>query len=239
MSGKIKSNQKKGNMYKDLLFDLDDCLLDFSTAAKWSFKELMLHFNLKFSDELYEIFKKHNSEIWKEIEEKNEITIDILNTSFSRFFNAAGIEGKQAEWNEIFINLISKHPILYDDTIEVLQKLHKNHRIYIVSNGISYVQSERLKISGIEKYIDGDFVSWDIGSTKPHREFFDYVFNHINCFDKSTTLLIGDNLNSDILGGIRSGIDTCWINRNNSMKTLEINPTYEIRSLNDLDKIIE
>ena len=57
--------------------------------------------------------------------------------------------------------------------------------------------------------------------------------------DKSTVLIVGDNLSSDIKGGIDFGIDTCWYNPKQIAINPEIRATYEIKILEDLQAIIE
>ena len=59
--------------------------------------------------------------------------------------------------------------------------------------------------------------------------------NHEN---KSSVLIIGDNLSSDILGGINSGIDTCWVNLYNTEKNTAIKPTFEIKNISELPNIL-
>ena len=51
--------------------------------------------------------------------------------------------------------------------------------------------------------------------------------------------MVGDNLSSDIKGGLDFGIDTCWYNP----KQIEINPkipaTFEVKGLEDIQEIIK
>ena len=49
-------------------------------------------------------------------------------------------------------------------------------------------------------------------------------------------LVVGDSPTSDILGGINSGIDTCWYNPNKMESKYK--PTYEIRALEELKNIL-
>lgn len=50
--------------------------------------------------------------------------------------------------------------------------------------------------------------------------------------------MVGDSLTSDILGGINSGIDTCWLNSNNNINYTNHIPTYEINTLLELNKLL-
>ncbi len=54
--------------------------------------------------------------------------------------------------------------------------------------------------------------------------------------DKKEVIIVGDNLMSDILGGIHSGIDTCWINPKNSPVDNEVKHTYIVKKVTDLLK---
>ena len=49
-------------------------------------------------------------------------------------------------------------------------------------------------------------------------------------------LVVGDSQSSDILGGINSGIDTCWYNPQKVKG--KYTPTYEIESLEQLKEIL-
>jgi putative hydrolase of the HAD superfamily len=49
-------------------------------------------------------------------------------------------------------------------------------------------------------------------------------------------LMIGDNPNSDILGAQRAEIDQVFFNPEG--KTTDLNPTYEIRHLKELEQLL-
>ena len=72
---------------------------------------------------------------------------------------------------------------------------------------------------------------------KSHREFFDKFFSKTNNYNTEEMLIIGDELEKDILSGIQNKIDTCWFNpkklNNNKYKT-----NYEICDLLELKKIL-
>jgi putative hydrolase of the HAD superfamily len=56
--------------------------------------------------------------------------------------------------------------------------------------------------------------------------------------DKGKMIMIGDSLSSDIRGGVNFGIDTCWFNPSVAPNPTELKPTYEIRSLEELKRIL-
>ena len=51
-------------------------------------------------------------------------------------------------------------------------------------------------------------------------------------------LIIGDELDKDVLGGIKNGIDSCWFNMNNTANCTNYKPMYEIASLMELKNIL-
>ena len=101
-----------------------------------------------------------------------------------------------AEGNQLFVGII-----------EMLEKLSLTHKLYIASNGIGITQHTRLKNNNLNKYFDKIFISEEIGSKKPDREFFDIILKEIGVEDKGEVLMIGDTLTSDILGANNVGID--------------------------------
>ena len=55
------------------------------------------------------------------------------------------------------------------------------------------------------------FISEEIGSKKPDKEFFDIILKEIDVENKDGVLMIGDTLTSDILGANNAGIDSCLV----------------------------
>jgi 2-haloacid dehalogenase len=90
-----------------------------------------------------------------------------------------------------------------------------------------------LQQSGLYGFFEDIFDSQSIGFQKPSTKFFDYVMSHIKDFNRKEALIIGDSLNTDIKGGMLSGIDTCWVNRR-AQSAGEIQSTYTITNLAEL-----
>lgn len=51
-------------------------------------------------------------------------------------------------------------------------------------------------------------------------------------------IIIGDELDKDVLGGIQNGIDSCWFNINKTKNSTKFKPTYEINYLLELKNIL-
>lgn len=72
---------------------------------------------------------------------------------------------------------------------------------------------------------------------KPHYKFFECFLNKLGDYNKEEMLIIGDELDKDILGGIQNGIDTCWFNPNKLINN-EYKTNYEIEKLLELKDIL-
>ncbi len=75
-------------------------------------------------------------------------------------------------------------------------------------------------------------------ATKPSKEFFHELFDYINFHDKAQILIVGDSLYSDVLGGLNAGIDTCWFNKNSDELGEDYTPTYVIKDLLELKRVL-
>ena len=57
--------------------------------------------------------------------------------------------------------------------------------------------------------------------------------------DKSSVLMVGDSLTSDMRGGEDYGIDTCWYNPSLKENKASVKPTYEVESLLQILELVE
>ena len=213
--------------YKYLLFDLDDTLLDFGKAQVLAFKKLLEDENIEYNDELFEKYETINKSLWRSFERGEISNKEVTSERFIRFFSLFDrkIDGYLAEGNQLF-----------DGIIEMLEKLSLTHKLYIASNGIGITQHTRLKNNNLNKYFEKIFISEEIGSKKPDREFFDIIFKEIDVKNKDEVLMIGDTLTSDILGANNAGIDSCLVDIHKTSNS-EIVPTYKIEKTIDLLEI--
>ena len=70
---------------------------------------------------------------------------------------------------------------------------------------------------------------------KPNKEIFDYALNKTGA-NTSNSIMIGDNLDADIQGGINIGMDTVFVNHLNVAPTLPA--TYTITHLKELEELL-
>ncbi len=217
--------------YTTLLFDLDDTLLDFKKAEQNAIKKLFEKYNISATDENIGLYVSMNKLKWTALE-KGEITRrELFETRFFDFFSALGVEADGIKANDEYIGFLSEGSYIIDGALEVCRELHKRYKMYIITNGAQKAQRGRLANSPLLQYFDGVFVSEIIGYDKPKKEYFDYVFTHIDVTDRSEVLVIGDSLYSDIAGAAGYGLDSCWLNKGEKTESAA---TYQIKSLEEL-----
>ncbi|TVY11333.1 YjjG family noncanonical pyrimidine nucleotidase [Paenibacillus cremeus] len=225
--------------YKILLFDLDDTLLDFGANERESLAQLFQQHGYAFTDELFQLYNSVNKQLWTEYENGNMALDAVLNSRFSETMLKLGEVVDGMVWECEYRELLGEgNQLLIEGALEVCQRLSATHRLFVVTNGVSRTQIKRLKQSGLYDFFEDIFDSQSIGHQKPSTKFFDHVMSHISNFNKKEALVIGDSLNTDIKGGLRSGIDTCWINRTMKKSPADIQSTYTISSLAELFTIL-
>lgn len=221
--------------YSTILFDADETLLDFPAAEKASLKKVCEKFGITYSEEIRATFSSINSALWKQLE-KGLITRDLIRIRrFEQFAEHFGIAVDPKEMAVYYVEMLSAFAFLLDGADKLCENLSKEYDLYIVTNGIGTVQQSRLAKSGLLPFFSKVFVSEDIGSQKPQKKFFDFVFENIPEKDKSKIIIVGDSMSSDILGGINAGIDTCFFNP--ALKEETYKPTYTAKSFEELENI--
>ena len=228
-------------MISTILWDVDGTLLDFIAAEKAAIKTLFGEFNLgQCSDEMIKRYSEINKTYWQRLE-RGEITKqEVLVGRFKEFFKSEGIDIPVVEeFNSLYQLRLGDTIVYHDDSLEIIKSLQGRVRQYVVSNGTVEAQSKKLRLSGLGELVDGIFLSEHIGVEKPNIEFFDKVLEEIKPADRSSILIVGDSLTSDIQGGNNAGIVTCWYNPLGDKAPDKYRIDYEISDLHQIYEIIE
>lgn len=225
--------------YKVLIFDADETLFDFKKAEKEAFKETILEFGINYDESYhFETYKVINNAIWKELEQGLITQSKLKIERFKRFSDKLQIPFDEVEFANVYMKHLANGSFLFEDSFELIENIKDKYKLLIVTNGLTAVQEKRIKQSSIAKYFDNIVISENIGISKPNPGIFEYALKDFKDIDKSQILMIGDSLSSDIKGGINFEIDTCWYNPNKIDNNLNLNPTYEVSSLNELKNLL-
>ena len=224
--------------YKKILFDIDDTLFDFDIDQKIAFMEAMNVIGYKCTEEMYFNYNLINLEMWEMLNEGKITLQELFIKRFELFFRKYGIKQNEKEFNEILTKSFQKTGTPIKGTKKVLEHLKDEYELIITSNGPKEQQYHRLENAGFSKYFSKVFISEELGCNKPNKEYFDIVFQNINNKEKSSILIVGDSISSDIIGGKNSGIATCWYNAKDKQNKTNVEPNYEIKDFIELLKII-
>lgn len=225
--------------YPIVFFDLDDTLFDFKKGAKLSLLNTLRTFKLPTEQAYLDLYKQINHEVWQSFE-KREISAEQLRPlRFERFLDAIKEVRDPIEMSGFFLNKLSNSDYLLEGAKPLVEGLiEKGHRLALVTNGLKEVQRPRISKAAMGGYFETIVVSDEIGIAKPHEGFFDHAFSEMGKPEKQEVLMVGDSLSSDIQGGNKYGISTCWFNPYESTNNGPHQPKYQISKLKNLMEIV-
>jgi len=203
--------------YLDLLFDLDHTLWDFDRNSQDALNELYKVYSLdnyfESFPEFLDIYHRVNSMLWSQYG-RGKVTKRIV--KYERF--SLSLSKKSCNDRDLARTLAEEYirisPCkihLVNGALEAVQGLSGSYRMHIITNGFNEVQYKKIKFSGLESYFDSVFTSEAAGYQKPDTGFFQYVIEN-SWIKPGQSLVIGDNLITDIGGARDFGIDTVFYN---------------------------
>ena len=241
--------------YKDIFLDFDDTLYDTHGNAVIALRETFLLFRLqRFFPEpqvFYDAYWWANIKLWTQYS-KGEISRDhLILERFRRPLceseelraksekNPSEFKDFSLRMSDVFLNLCSAKPGVVEGAQELMAYLQKrDYRIHMTSNGFHEVQYKKLASCGLKDYFSTIILSEDAGANKPSPLYFDYALSASGA-DKETTLMIGDNVQTDIMGALGAGIDAMLFNRwNVETKDCPLTPTFIVNSLKEIMTIL-
>ena len=230
--------------YTDLFIDFDDTLYDTHGGAIISLREVFDEFQLgrHFPDAqvFYDAYWEANIDLWTRYA-RNEITRDYLIVErFHRPLSVAPTLQPTKEFclqmSDRFLDLCASKPYVVEGAHELMEHLAScDYRMHMCSNGFHEVQSRKLASCGLGRYFTKVILSEDAGANKPSPRFFDYAFK-VSGAKPETTLMIGDNYQTDILGAANAGLDTLFFNRFPEWQPAanDYQPTMYVTSLKEI-----
>jgi putative hydrolase of the HAD superfamily len=233
--------------YKDLFIDFDDTLYDTHGNAVIALSETFecFHLDRYFEDPqvFYDAYWTANIDLWTQYA-KGEITRDYLIVErFRRPLSVGkGIEVTKElclEMSDKFLDFCASKPGVIDGAHELMDFLkQKGYRMHMCSNGFHEVQYKKLDACGLRDYFDTIILSEDAGVNKPAKAYFDYALK-VSGANRKTTLMIGDNLQSDILGALNAGLDAMLFNRwQVPPEDIPQEPTFIVETLSAIKTIL-
>jgi len=206
---------------KLLLLDLDNTLWDFDANAEDALTTLFhrhhLHIKSGYNvQQFVALYQKVNKTYWTRYE-NGEIEKDFLRTErFADTFRQMGIpetDHPESIWEE-YLEICPVMTRLISGALPFLEAMSAKYKIGLLTNGFDKTQNLKIKHAGIQPFVDFMVTSESAGFAKPNKAVFDLALDMGECL-KSEAIYMGDNLETDVKGGIHAGIRTIWFNRHN------------------------
>lgn len=228
--------------YKHLFFDLDHTLWDFDANAKLTLADIYDTLKLQERgiddfERFYRQYLEHNMKLWtryrKGFIKQAELRVKRMQLSLLDF--KIGDEALALDMSKRFLEMLPSRNTLFPYAKEILDYLTaKNYQLHLITNGFEDVQHHKINNSGINHYFDKVITSEGSNSLKPNKEIFDYALNATKA-NKDESIMLGDDLEADIIGAANSGLDQVYINHVN--KEPDFKPTYTVVHLKELENI--
>lgn len=228
--------------YKHLFFDLDRTLWDFDQSARQTFALLYEKHALKQKGipdlvTFFGTYNKHNDLLWESYrngELKKEILRDLR---FIHTLESFGIKDQElaVTLSEDYLYYAPRTVHLFPDAVEVVKALFPHFELHLITNGFEEVQHIKIQTAGLEPYFKKVITSEAAGVKKPDAKIFAYALQQTGA-NLNESLMIGDDLEVDILGAQNFGMDQLYFNP----EALPHNekPSYEIRQLKEIVRLL-
>jgi 5'-nucleotidase len=225
---------KKMKIYEWILFDADDTLFHFDAFS--GLQLMFSHFDITFTKQDYHEYQVINKSLWVDYQ-NGEITAQQL--QHQRFNSwAEKLQVLPHELNSAFLSAMAEICMPLEGAISLLCALQGKAKLGIITNGFTELQQTRLERTGLSDHFELLVISEQVGVAKPHVDIFEHALSAMGNPAREKVLMVGDNPESDILGGINAGLDTCWINANNNPVPDGITPLYQVSSLSELKNLL-
>ena len=224
------------NEIQFIYFDLDDTLMDFSSASNKAFVRLMEHYDLPNDEQCFEIYQRGNHQTWQEFEQNLISSHKLRSLRFERFLSAMNWHDKADafEMNAQYICFLINESNLISGALSLLNFFKDKIPMGILTNGLKEAQRPRLSKAEITHYFDHIIVSDEIGMSKPNQEIFTLAKHTSGNIPTENILLVGDNPYSDIEGAQKFGFKTIWFNSKQKELPKQIQPTMTVTKLEDI-----
>ncbi|RZK23476.1 MAG: noncanonical pyrimidine nucleotidase, YjjG family [Hymenobacter sp.] len=224
--------------YRHLFFDLDHTLWDFETNAHETLHQLFQEYELGRHTFSFEQFSSRYSEVnhalWR-LYQANKVTQQQLrDLRFVRTLGKLGVAEAEipTDISARFTGILPQKSAVFPHTHEVLGYLQgKGYGLHLITNGFEDVQHIKLASSGLTNYFQEIITSEASGCLKPDPRMFAHALARAGA-TTAESLMVGDNLECDVLGAYNSGIDQVYFNPGRRRHFAQT--TYEIASLDEL-----
>jgi len=223
--------------YRHLFFDLDHTLWDFETNANETLATLydrhaLARHGIRLPD-FNRVYNEVNHALWR-LYQANKVTqIQLREIRFVRTLGKLGMAAADVPptLSAEFTDILPEKSAVFPHTHETLEYLRGKYTLHLITNGFEDMQHRKLTSSNLKQYFDQIITSEHSGHLKPDPRMFAHALQAAGA-RAPESLMVGDNLECDVLGAHNAGIDQVYFNP--ARRRHFVQTTYEISSLDEL-----
>lgn len=156
------------------------------------------------------------------------LDVDLLEV-FRKLYAMKGLSPDEVQLRDTaykFRKASTEHINLYDGVTEMLEGLRAaGKKIYLLSNAQESFTIPEMDELGILGYFDGIMISSEERVSKPQKQFFNKLLDKYN-LKPEECLMVGNDMNSDMLGAESAGIDGLYIHQDISPDVYDENEIH-------------
>lgn len=218
-----------------VLFDLDDTLIDHTTAFLTGTEALyrcvgpaasLEDFSRRWSASQRRHYDRFLAGEISHDEQRRARTRDVVGSTLS-----------DAEADDVFAVYHDAYEAawtLFPDVLPCLERL-SGYRLGVISNGQRQQQMTKLARTGVADRFDFVLISEECGYAKPHAQIFQTACDRVGVLP-NRALYVGDLYELDAVGARRAGMTGVWLDRRSSHR-IEHKPPV-IASLTELPDLV-
>ena len=222
------------NQITDIFFDLDHTLWDFEKNSALTFEKIFSEYQVEVNlNRFLDYYVPLNLEYWKLYREEKVTKAALRYQRLRKAFDALEyhIDDPLIDTlSEAYIANLSNFRNLVPDTIEVLEYLRPNYNLHIITNGFEEIQEKKMRESNISQYFDQVVNSEMAGVKKPNPKIFQLALKMASVSPEKS-LMIGDNIEADILGAKAVGFNALHLNAHNDPEHDHCQMIQELREI--------
>ena len=201
----------------DVFFDLDHTLWDFERNSALTFQQIFQEQGLQVNiTQFLECYVPINFRFWKLYREERVSKQELRYQRLKQSFDAIGLQVNDLTINTLsdsYIEHLSNFKHVLPGTFEILDYLKGSYGLHIITNGFSETQEKKMRNANIRHYFNVVVNSEMAGVKKPNPKIFLLALEKVGV-QPQNALMIGDNLEADILGAQKVGLHTIHLNSN-------------------------
>lgn len=228
--------------YRFLFFDIDHTLWDFESNSVETLRDLYHETGLpalgvQDFDDFNRVYHAINDRLWDRFRKgylsRQELRWKRMWQTLVHY--RIPDEALAKKMSERYLEILPTKTALFPHAEEALEHCRlAGYEMHLITNGFELTQQQKLLNAGIHHFFGKMITSEQAMSMKPHREIFVYALEQTGA-DARSSVMIGDALEIDILGGQQAGMDQVYFNP--ARKPHDWKPTYEISCWSELKRL--